>query len=137
MPHAPFALMACLKPVRSEKCYRDCFMLFSENETEFKSEKMEYLIYDREICPESCRPHFQGYERFKVRQRFASAKKMVPGSHTEKTQGTADQNIAYCSKDGQVKEFGVRPSSYRGNLVFAEVLDCATRGEVDTIKDTY
>ena len=63
--------------------------LFGENEPKYNEHKMEYLNYGREECPESHRPHFQGYVRFKVRKRFSSAKALVPGAHLEKSKGSS------------------------------------------------
>lgn len=62
---------------------------------------MHYLVYQVEICPDTGRPHIQGYVEFKRSVRLGSAKKLIGSStaHLEPRQGSRDQARAYCMKD--------------------------------------
>jgi len=51
---------------------------------------------------ESKTPHLQGYFEFKNQMDFSVLKKLCPEGHWEKTIGSRDQNIAYCSKEQNV-----------------------------------
>lgn len=85
-----------------------CFTSYSENEPEFDPYLMAYTIYGHETCPTSDRLHWQGFISFKNRKRLAACKKVAPGAHFECLRGTVQENIYYCSKDNQFKEFGTR-----------------------------
>ena len=128
-PRPVFSLMALCKGKYNKKAdarYKYfCFTLFGENEPKFNKEKMEYMCYGRETCPETHRIHFQGFISFKIRQRFSGVKKMVPGAHTERCKGSVEENISYCSKDGDFYEHGERPKGNRSNSKFSEVLAAA------------
>lgn len=45
-------------------------------------------------------PHLQAYFHFKNQIRFSTLKKMFPRAHIEKARGSAQDNLRYCSKDG-------------------------------------
>ena len=45
-------------------------------------------------------PHLQCYFQFPNQTRFATLKRAIPNGHWEKAKGNAQQNLAYCSKDG-------------------------------------
>lgn len=76
---------------------------------------LKYWCFGKEVG-ESGTPHLQGYLEFdnSMKLRITAAKTRLEefglmGFHLEIAKGTADQNIAYCSKDGQFFEFGIRP----------------------------
>jgi len=55
-----------------------------------------------ETCPETGRPHIQGWVSFTKKVRAAQAtNEVMPGAHWEKSKGSRSQNIDYCSKEGQ------------------------------------
>lgn len=64
---------------------------------------VDYYIYGKEKG-ESGTPHLQGYVEFKSGMRFDTLAKRLPGVHWTKVDGSAKQNIAYCSKGVQSKE---------------------------------
>lgn len=70
-----------------------------------------YSIYGNEKAPTTGTPHVQGYIIFKKNQRLSAVKKMIPTAHWEIAKGSTEQNIAYCSKDGEFEEFGERPKT--------------------------
>lgn len=61
--------------------------------------KMRYLIYQREIAPNTGQHHFQGYFQMQRPTSFKSIKKILPKAHIEIAKGTSDQARAYCKKD--------------------------------------
>jgi len=73
----------------------------------------QYLTYGKEIG-ESGTPHLQGLIHFKsaktlrqVRAAFPTEKK----PHLEPRNGTIDQAVDYCHKDGDITEMGTKPMS--------------------------
>lgn len=70
--------------------------------------KVKYMIYGEEVG-ESLTPHLQGYVVFKESIPMSVAIRRLQGCHVEVAKGSAQQNIAYCSKDGKVTEFGAKP----------------------------
>lgn len=67
---------------------------------QYLPDKMDYLIYEEEICPDTGRHHLQGYIRLKKKTRMATVKKMLHNTcHLEIARGTEAENIIYCSKD--------------------------------------
>jgi len=110
-----------------------CFTLFGE-EAAFKSvfmavthyvkeEVMTYAIIGRETCPETGKKHLQGYTVFKSARTFKILKEMMPRAHLEVAKGSSEDNILYCSKEGNFQEFGERPKG-KGK-----------RSDIDTIKE--
>lgn len=92
-----------------------CFTLpnyTDEDETALKALAYQYLIYGKEVCPTTETPHLQGYVVFS-NQKTLSALKALMGRryHLEVTNGSAQQNQTYCSKDGIIYEDGTAPIS--------------------------
>lgn len=69
-----------------------------------------YGIYGREIAPSTNTPHLQGYFHFKDRVRGSHILRIIPGIHIEVAKGSELQNIQYCSKSGNIFEYG-RPNN--------------------------
>ncbi len=69
-----------------------------------------YLIFGKEAAGTTGTPHLQGYVYFPTQRSFKSVKNQLPdGSHIEAVKGTAQQNIDYCSKEGDVFTKGEPP----------------------------
>lgn len=66
----------------------------------------QYVIFGKETGA-SGTPHLQGYIQFYKRLRFNAVKRLLPGCHIEVARASAQANIDYCSKDGNVE--------FRGN----------------------
>ena len=72
-------------------------------------DKVNYVIFGREICPDSGRLHLQGYATFPRTLRIKSAQKHlgIGKSWMAIKEGTRDQARVYCMKDGNYEEHGV------------------------------
>lgn len=81
-----------------------------DKEPEFDSLHMSYLIFGEEKCPDTDRLHWQSFVHFHNAKTFSAVRKYFPGVHIEMSKGTPEENMAYCAKDLDFKEFGTRPS---------------------------
>lgn len=89
---------------------------FTKNNYEEKDEEKvkwiqtqgaRYIVYGRETAPTTGTKHLQGYVYFTNAKSFNKVKELLPnGSHIEKAKGTMTENYEYCSKDGDIYEFG-------------------------------
>jgi len=108
---------------RAPKNRKWCFTLhsFGPNHVialrHFESNGVTYIIFGREICPTTGRRHLQGFLYFRNSLTRSGVKKRLgsgfEGIHLEVSKGTVDQNITYCSKDGDFESYGERPSQGR------------------------
>lgn len=71
---------------------------------------ISYLCYGKEVG-ESGTPHLQGYVYTRNPVGLSWVRKRIPRAHFEVSRGRPDQAIAYCEKDGDFNERGVRPKS--------------------------
>jgi len=71
-----------------------------------------YLIYGHEVG-EGGTFHLQGFVYFRNARKFSSVLRALPEAHFEIARGSVDDNIAYCSKDGNWEEYGERPQQGR------------------------
>lgn len=71
----------------------------------------QYLIFGFEMGKNKT-PHMQGYVYFEKKREFGRVRDMFyhQRAHIEMARGTPEQNIRYCSKDGEYYEFGDRPN---------------------------
>lgn len=74
------------------------------------SGKLKYLVAGKEVG-ESGTPHIQGYCVFKNPCAFSTVKGALSRAHIAVALGNAEENFAYCSKEGDYIEFGSRPMS--------------------------
>ncbi len=78
-----------------------CFTSYRDSlPTTFDANIVRYCCYQREICPETKRSHWQGYIEFFDNKRMGPVKKILhdPGCHLEPRQGSRTEARAYCSK---------------------------------------
>lgn len=60
-----------------------------------------YLIFGREVAPNTGTPHLQGYVRFSKVKRPNAVLAIIPkGTHLENAKYSAAHNQKYCSKEG-------------------------------------
>lgn len=92
--------------------------------------------YERGECGT---PHLQGYVYFRNPRRFSNVKNILPhGAHIERAQGSVEQNIAYCKKDGEFEECGHPPVTSVGRGVLEQqrwenARAAAQRGDLDQV----
>lgn len=109
-----------------------------------ESSTAQYIIIGDEICPNTGRPHHQGFIYFSAARRCQKNKegvyfsknvgKLLGGANHRACSGNLDQNCDYCSKDDKVTEFGDKPKQgYRTDL--DSVKQCLLDGSLscDTI----
>lgn len=83
------------------------FKLFDIKKLELNS-LIQYAIFCNEICPETKNKHIHGYIELKHAVRMKQIKEIFNDNtiHIEKRQGTAEQAIEYCKKEGDFVEYG-------------------------------
>lgn len=99
----------------SKKSYAYCFTINNYTDADIEelkkledNPKTRYIIVGRETGEEGT-PHIQGYVYFQNQMVFSTFKKLLTRAHIEASRGSIDDNITYCSKDGDFYEHGERP----------------------------
>lgn len=93
------------------------FTSFEEKEPQFNESVHRYMIYQKELSPETKKVHWQGFLIMNTRVRMSTVKKSLSSNtvHLEVSKGSAEQNKEYCSKSkskiGETKEFGTCPKN--------------------------
>lgn len=91
---------------------RWCFTLNNytdEDERRIQELECRYIIYGREVAPDTGTKHLQGYISLNQPCTFgAIVARIGGGAHVEGAKGNEQQNYAYCSKDGNFFERGKR-----------------------------
>lgn len=87
-----------------------CFTDFGLDQEKLKGIPCTYLCFGQETCPETKRQHLQGYIYFANAKTFTACQKLLPDIHLEVSKGTAEENVVYCSKEGNFFEQGERPT---------------------------
>lgn len=103
----------------------------------FATEKVRYIIVGKETGAEGV-SHLQGYVYFHNAVPFSTVKKALTRAHIEPCKGNPDQNITYCSKDGDFLELGERPISQKRKGEMSKerwdtILDSAKKGKIEEI----
>lgn len=118
---------------RSRLCCFTCFDMTRDMETIAHS--VQYLAYAEETCPTTGRKHFQAFAYAKDAQRFSWWRELLQPMHFELCNGTLQDNAKYCSKEGQLKEYGVKPMGSGHKRVLLEVKERLEAGDrLNTIK---
>jgi hypothetical protein len=104
-----------------------------------------YIVYGREVAPETGTPHLQGYVYFNnARQRKAVAR-LLPRARLDVANGSGKQNRDYCTKEGNFYEHGDMPidkteARMRGGQAnaarYANAVQLARNGDMDTIRES-
>lgn len=97
-----------------------------------------YLIYGKEIAPETGTPHLQGYISFRAAKTLSAARRILPGCHLTVARGSGAQNKEYCSKGGDVYERGDLPlDPAAGGLAekarWVDTWNAARNGDLESI----
>lgn len=97
--------------------------------------RLKYFIAGKEQGKEGT-PHIQGYCQFRAPVAFQTIKKLITRAHIEIAEGTPEQNITYCSKEGDYIEHGERPltkaeQGARGAQYWSDQLALCKSGRID------
>lgn len=98
-----------------------------------------YIVCGKEVCPTTGTPHLQGYAIFDSVKRRITVSKLLPRAYLTRSKGTARENQAYCTKEGNVLiEHGQCPESKKTlQEQYKECILLAKDGELDIIADRY
>jgi hypothetical protein len=114
----------------------------------FDSGRVKYLVYGKEICPETRRPHLQGYMSLKEGMSMTAIIDAVNcsdvggGLFLLEANGSADDNRVYCTADGDFVEYGKCP---KGGAVqcrllnehYREFIEMCETHQLNEVKDKY
>lgn len=124
-----------------------CFTLHNPTEDEevlIQGLDVVYLVYGREACPETQRPHLQGYVVLPHPKALLPMKKFlgIDRVHLEASKGDSMANYKYCTKDGNFYEKGVRPMTQSekgeaGKRKYEEIFALAAEGKVEEVRSKY
>jgi len=66
----------------------------------FDPDRFNYLVYQKEKCPNTGRVHLQGYVQFKKQTTWSKIKEILSdnGAHLANAAGSPEQNRVYCTK---------------------------------------
>jgi len=124
----------------SERCRFFAFTNFDKLDISYAvlldSAKLSYLCYGTEICPTTGTVHHQGFAVFKNRTSYNVAVKKLPG-HITVCNGTPEENIEYCSKDGSFLEFGERPKAQGARTDLATVFVLLRTNPVEHVMEHH
>lgn len=97
---------------RNMKARSWCFTINNDTDDDLDkilNAEFKYCIFGFEVG-EKGTPHIQGFISFENPRHLNGVKTILPRAHLSIARGSVDQNITYCSKDGEVYEFGEKPS---------------------------
>lgn len=104
-----------------------CFDLSFDWQALFENDdSITYLAYAHETCPTTGRHHKQGW--LYLRNGVRSLRSKIGTIHHERMYGTFAQNDAYCSKEGDLIEFGRKPRQGERRDI-AEIMEAVADGE--------
>lgn len=99
------------------RCRDWCFTAFQVDPPTYDVSCHVYLVFQREVCPETGRQHWQGFVVYKDGKTRSASQAAIgcPNSHHEKRRGTRQQAAEYCKKEESrvpgtnFREFGELP----------------------------
>ncbi|UPW41814.1 replication associated protein [Peromfec virus RodF5_43] len=96
---------------------------------EFIISHCKYGVFGKELCPETKKPHLQGFGNLVKPTKFKTVKASIhPSVHLEQAKGTDEENREYCTKDGDFFEHG-QPSRAGARTDMQSLCDCIIAGE--------
>lgn len=98
--------------------------------------RLRYLVFQKEVCPETNREHLQGYAEFCGPVRRTAFQRWIGdgGAHCEAARGSAEENRDYCTKEASRLEgpWEVGDPSTQGARTDLEGLHQALRNQAAT-----
>jgi len=113
----------CIRWIATEHYVDDapCFLTLHDH--------TKFHIFGREVCPSTGQKHYQCYFELREKKRLTNLKTLFGNHiHFEAAVGTADENIAYCSKDGDFELKGEPTAQGKRNDLMV-VVDRLLAGE--------
>lgn len=110
-----------------------CFTSYL-SECPWNEDNCTYVIYGREVCPDTKRKHLQGFVAFAKKTRLSAIKKIDAEGHYEIKRATIKEAVEYCKKDGDYTEIGEMPDDNSGAAI-RKCIECAKKGDLATIED--
>lgn len=103
---------------RQKSAYNYAFTLFNYTDlhvAQLKALPVKYILFGFEICPDTKRPHLQGYINLTKDKTLSALKKLIDINHIHLEIARKDSlaNYDYCTKDNNFIEVGQRPISKR------------------------
>lgn len=124
---------------RSKKSKHWCITINNPTEKDCPDLKeFDYIILGKEVGKDGTK-HLQGYCVFKKRKHLSGAKKIFPRAHLEIKEGTIEQAVTYCQKDGNYNEWGTKPISssegmtIKNKIRWEEAFNAAKDGRINDI----
>ncbi len=89
-------------------CFTDFNSINFEKVWEENKDLLRYLCRGKELCPDTKKPHQQGWMQFKKQKTMRQIKKLLNDReiHLEACRGNAEQNETYCRKDNKFYSWG-------------------------------
>jgi len=104
-----------------------------------QSKGCSYYVYGQETG-ETGTFHFQGFSYFPNKIAFSAIKGYLPRAHVERQRGTCTQAIIYCTKEGVVTEWGVKPDEHgrdANRIRWGRLIELAENGRFVDIKREF
>lgn len=116
-----------------------CFTLNNYTEVDLANLKQEhdqvrYICFGKEVGEKTETPHLQGFVVFHNAKTFTQCRQQFTERfHIEQANGDVNQNIAYCSKDGDFYERGERPRQGKRNDIHEAVKKLKEGARIDEV----
>lgn len=109
-----------------------CFTLNNPeaNPPDYSAFGADYIIVGAETAPSTGTRHHQGYVRFTNTRALGGVRLLLPAAHWEACKGSETDNIAYCSKEGNIVfENGTREVGQGKRNDLTAVKTCVKSGQ--------
>ncbi len=88
------------KLIRKRNWCFTCFDVTDEKISQLRNLKCQFIVFQKEKCPNTGSLHLQGYIELKNAKTLSAMKKFIGKElNLRAAKGTAKENIAYCSKE--------------------------------------